>query len=59
MDKQFIANAQGDSTSAIRELDKALKLEYCDTFKGLVSNAAYLLEQAAKELRAAERELSK
>lgn len=56
MDKQFIANAQDDAASAIRGLDEALKMEYCATFKWLVSNAAYLLEQAAKELRAAEEE---
>jgi restriction endonuclease len=55
MDKQPIRNAAADAESAIRELDKAIKLEYCATFKGHINNAAYLLEQAAKYLRDMER----
>ena len=54
MNKQLIREAQADASQAIHYLDKALELAYCVDFKNNISNAAYHLENAAKELRAME-----
>ena len=54
MNKQLIRVVQAYAKEAIRYLDEAEGLEYCSDFKNKISEAADLLENAAKELRAME-----